>query len=78
MHSARGMYGAMRGAYAIRPYASTAGPGHRCCNALSWKEPMPELPEVETVRRGLHEQLAGRTFAGLSYLEWPRTIEALT
>jgi hypothetical protein len=37
---------------------------------------MPELPEVETVRRGLVEQLAGRTFAGLSYLEWPRTIEA--
>ncbi|HEX5505286.1 MAG TPA: bifunctional DNA-formamidopyrimidine glycosylase/DNA-(apurinic or apyrimidinic site) lyase [Thermomicrobiales bacterium] len=37
---------------------------------------MPELPEVETVRRGLHEQLAGRTFAGLSFLEWPRTIES--
>ena len=37
---------------------------------------MPELPEVETVRRGLEEQLAGRTFAGLSYLEWPRTIES--
>ena len=37
---------------------------------------MPELPEVETVRRGLEAQLAGRTFTALSYLEWPRTIEA--
>ncbi len=37
---------------------------------------MPELPEVETVRRGLEEQIAGRVFAGLSFLEWPRTIAA--
>ena len=37
---------------------------------------MPELPEVETVRRGLAAQIIGRTFAGLSFLEWPRTIEA--
>jgi formamidopyrimidine-DNA glycosylase len=35
---------------------------------------MPELPEVETVRRGLASQIVGRTFAGMSYLEWPRTI----
>ena len=39
---------------------------------------MPELPEVETVRRGLAAQITGRTFTGLSYLEWPRTIEAPT
>lgn len=37
---------------------------------------MPELPEVETVRRGLAAQLTGRVITGLSYLEWPRTIEA--
>lgn len=36
---------------------------------------MPELPEVETVRRGLHEQLRDRSFEGISYLEWPRTLE---
>jgi formamidopyrimidine-DNA glycosylase len=35
---------------------------------------MPELPEVETVRRGLASQIVGRTFDGISYLEWPRTI----
>jgi len=35
---------------------------------------MPELPEVETVRRGLATQIVGRTFDRLSYLEWPRTI----
>jgi formamidopyrimidine-DNA glycosylase len=35
---------------------------------------MPELPEVETVRRGLASQIVGRTFEGVSYLEWPRTI----
>lgn len=39
---------------------------------------MPELPEVETVRRGLAAQITGRVFAGLSFLEWPRTIEAPT
>lgn len=37
---------------------------------------MPELPEVETVRRGLAAQITGRVFAGLAYLEWPRTIAA--
>ena len=35
---------------------------------------MRELPEVETVRRGLATQIVGRTFDRLSYLEWPRTI----
>jgi formamidopyrimidine-DNA glycosylase len=35
---------------------------------------MPELPEVETVRRGLASQIVGRTFEGISYLEWARTI----
>lgn len=39
---------------------------------------MPELPEVETVRRGLAAQITGRTFIGISFLEWPRTIEAPT
>lgn len=36
---------------------------------------MPELPEVETVRRGLRERLRDRSFEGISYLEWPRTLE---
>lgn len=36
---------------------------------------MPELPEVETVRRGLHEQLTGRAFVSLSFVEWLRTLE---
>jgi formamidopyrimidine-DNA glycosylase len=35
---------------------------------------MPELPEVETVRRGLASQIVGRIFDQISYLEWPRTI----
>ena len=35
---------------------------------------MPELPEVETVRRGLDAQIVGRSFDRISYLEWPRTI----
>ncbi|HEY8601534.1 MAG TPA: bifunctional DNA-formamidopyrimidine glycosylase/DNA-(apurinic or apyrimidinic site) lyase [Thermomicrobiales bacterium] len=37
---------------------------------------MPELPEVETVRRGLAAQIVGRVFTGISFLEWPRTIES--
>lgn len=36
---------------------------------------MPELPEVETVRRGLERQIVGRVFEGVSFLEWPRTID---
>src|SRR5688500_2110562 len=35
---------------------------------------MPELPEVETVRRGLGSQSVGRNFERLRELEWPRTI----
>jgi formamidopyrimidine-DNA glycosylase len=34
---------------------------------------MPELPEVETVARGLHESLRGRTITGVM-VDWPRTI----
>jgi len=34
---------------------------------------MPELPEVETVVRGLREPLVGRTIVGAS-LSWPRTL----
>lgn len=34
---------------------------------------MPELPEVETVARGLREPLVGRTFTGVT-VRWPRTI----
>lgn len=34
---------------------------------------MPELPEVETVARGLAGQLVGQTFAGVT-VGWPRTI----
>ncbi|RPJ02155.1 MAG: bifunctional DNA-formamidopyrimidine glycosylase/DNA-(apurinic or apyrimidinic site) lyase [Chloroflexi bacterium] len=32
---------------------------------------MPELPEVETVVRGLREPLAGRTITGVTF-DWPR------
>jgi len=34
---------------------------------------MPELPEVETVARGLRGPLVGRTFTGVT-VRWPRTI----
>ena len=34
---------------------------------------MPELPEVETVARGLRSPLAGRTISGVT-VRWPRTI----
>jgi formamidopyrimidine-DNA glycosylase len=34
---------------------------------------MPELPEVETVARGLHRLLVGRTIVGAT-VHWPRTI----
>jgi formamidopyrimidine-DNA glycosylase len=34
---------------------------------------MPELPEVETVARGLHPELSGRTIIG-AVAHWPRTI----
>jgi formamidopyrimidine-DNA glycosylase len=34
---------------------------------------MPELPEVETVARGLHQVMEGRTFTGVT-IHWPRTI----
>lgn len=34
---------------------------------------MPELPEVETVARGLRDSLIGRTIAGVQ-VDWPRSI----
>ena len=34
---------------------------------------MPELPEVETVARGLSQVMVGRTFTGVT-VRWPRTI----
>lgn len=34
---------------------------------------MPELPEVETVVRGLREPLAGRTITGV-WLDWPNSL----
>ena len=34
---------------------------------------MPELPEVETVARGLHRRLAGTTITGAA-VYWPRTL----
>lgn len=37
---------------------------------------MPELPEVETVARGLRESLVGRTVTGVT-VGWPRTIARL-
>jgi formamidopyrimidine-DNA glycosylase len=35
---------------------------------------MPELPEVETIARGLDSVLRGRTVAGID-VEWPRTVD---
>lgn len=35
---------------------------------------MPELPEVETVRRTLAQELAGRQIVGVQAINWPRTI----
>jgi formamidopyrimidine-DNA glycosylase len=37
---------------------------------------MPELPEVETVRRTLHEALAGRHIVDVPRIAWARTIAA--
>lgn len=37
---------------------------------------MPELPEVETVVRGLRDDMQGRTFTGVT-VEWPGEIETL-
>lgn len=37
---------------------------------------MPELPEVETVRRTLDEALRGREILGVAAITWPRTIAA--
>jgi formamidopyrimidine-DNA glycosylase len=37
---------------------------------------MPELPEVETVARGLREPLLGRRIVGVS-VRWPRTVALL-
>lgn len=36
---------------------------------------MPELPEVEVVARSLAPQLMGRTFTGVTKLDWERMIE---
>jgi formamidopyrimidine-DNA glycosylase len=36
---------------------------------------MPELPEVEVVARSLAPQLTGRTFTGVTKLDWERMIE---
>jgi formamidopyrimidine-DNA glycosylase len=37
--------------------------------------PMPELPEVETVVRGLRDPLVGRTITGVTF-DWPRALGA--
>lgn len=38
---------------------------------------MPELPEVETVARGLHERIVGEVIAGVE-VSWPRSIASHT
>lgn len=38
---------------------------------------MPELPEVETIARGLREPLVGRRFTGVT-VNWPRMVAAPT
>jgi formamidopyrimidine-DNA glycosylase len=35
---------------------------------------MPELPEVETIVRGLRPVLEGRTITGVSHCDWPPTL----
>ncbi len=35
---------------------------------------MPELPEVETIVRGLRPLLTGRTIRGVSHADWPATL----
>jgi len=35
---------------------------------------MPELPEVETIVRGLQPLLAGQTIAGMAHCDWPPTL----
>ena len=35
---------------------------------------MPELPEVETIVRGLRPLLTGQTIAGVSHSDWPATL----
>src|SRR5215218_4088770 len=35
---------------------------------------MPELPEVETIVRGLQPVLTGRTIRGVSHCDWPPTL----
>lgn len=39
----------------------------------TWSEQMPELPEVETIRRDLTRAIAGRRFAAID-LKWPRMV----
>src|SRR5690606_2434140 len=34
---------------------------------------MPELPEVETVRRGLHEMIVGRTIKSAAAIDSPKS-----
>lgn len=36
---------------------------------------MPELPEVETVRRSLEQELVGRHFVALRSLGWPKIVD---
>lgn len=38
---------------------------------------MPELPEVETIVRGLRDKIIGRSFAGVTIL-WPRQVVTLS
>ena len=39
---------------------------------------MPELPEVETLRRSLQGHLLGRRFRGITALAWPKVIAPST
>ena len=36
---------------------------------------MPELPEVETIRRDLNKELKGRKIIRLKYYDWPKMLK---
>jgi formamidopyrimidine-DNA glycosylase len=52
----------------------------RCCAPAIWLRPMPELPEVETVARGLQKSVAGRRILSVrlgktDFIDDPAAIE---
>src|SRR5918992_1244647 len=56
-----------------RPTSPARRPRKRCSPSRSRSEPMPELPEVETVARDLQRAVAGATITDAD-VRWERTI----